>query len=511
VTLVLEATPFAERAAVDFRPLGAKRKGALDPGLRSACWASGRAVGNLERLFSGEVLCVTTGQQPALFTGPLYTVYKALTAAALAELLAERLGEIVVPVFWVAGEDHDFAEANHTYLLTVANEIERLSLRERPPEAPLTPLYREAVGVEVEELLDRVMKLTPETEFRPAVLGWLEKHYRPERDLASAFAGALAELLGDFGVVVFQPTDPGAKRAMTPFFVRLLEMAPELDRSLAEQRDRLRSSGLEAPIEVGDGACTVMLECRLGRDRLILEDGHFAARRGGERWSLAELIRLAEAEPERFSPNVLARPVIEAALFPTVAYVAGPAEYVYLRQSEPLYRALGVERQAVVTRWSGRVVEQRVAKVLAKYGISAEDLMFPEGQLEARLVRDEMPDEAEAALEELRAVLEREYGRLEEAVKGIDPTLVKPVRSARNEALVASRELEKKIVHHLKQKNQILISQLAKARHNLFPLGKPQERVLNAIPYLARYGREFLVQVFAVCKVHALATLGGDP
>jgi bacillithiol biosynthesis cysteine-adding enzyme BshC len=438
-------------------------------------------------------------------------LYKALTAAAVAELLGERLGETVVPVFWVAGDDHDFAEANHIYLLTAWNEIERIALRERPPEAVLTPLYRELVGAEIGGVLERVSELTPETEFRPSVLEWLRNHYRPDRDLASAFSGALAELLADFGVVIFRPTDREAKRAMAPFFVRLLEMAAELDRALAGQRDRLERRGLEAPVQVGDGACTVMLECSLGRDRLIIEDGHFVARRGGKRWSLQELIELVEREPQRFSPNVLARPVMEAALFPTLAYVAGPAERAYLRQCEPLYRALKVEQQAVVARWSGRVVEKRVAKVLEKYGITADQLQLPEGQLEARLVREEMPTDAQAALSELRALVQREYGRLESAVKEIDPTLVKPVQSARNEALVATRELEKKIVHHLKQRNEILVSQLAKARQNLFPLGKPQERVLNVIPYLIRYGREFVTQAFAACRAHALAMLDSDP
>ncbi len=511
MTLVFEATPFAERGAVDFRPLVARRRRTLEPSLRDAFSASGRASENLELLFSGEVLCVTTGQQPGLFTGPLYTVYKALTAAAVAQLLSERLETPVVPVFWVAGDDHDFAEANHTYLLTVANEVERLSLRQRPAEAALIPLYREAVGAEVQGLLERVRELTPETEFRPGVLDWLGKHYRPDQDLASAFSGALAELLADFGVVVFRPTDQRAKRAMVPFFIRLLEMAQELDRSLAEHRNRLRSRGLEAPVEVGDGGCTVMLECSLGRDRLILEDGYFVARRAGERWSLRELIGLAEREPERFSPNVLARPVVEAGLFPSLAYVAGPAEHAYLEQCEPIYRALGIEQQVVLPRWSGLVVERRVAKVLEKYGVTADDLRLPEGQLEARLVRQEMPTQAQVALAELRAVLQREYGRLEEAVREIDPTLVRPVHSARNEALVASRELEKKIVHHLKQKNEILVAQLAKARCNLFPLGKPQERVLNIIPYLVRYGQEFLAEASAVCKRHALAMLEGDP
>lgn len=510
--LVFQPTAFADGALpADFRALAARRRKALDPELREAFVAAGKGRDNLALLFSSQALCVTTGQQPGLFTGPLYTVYKALTAAALAKVLSDRLGTSVVPVFWVAGDDHDFAEANHIHLLTAENTVERLALRERPPEAPLTPLYQEPVGAEVQELLAAVRQLTRETEFRPWVLSWLEKHYRPETDLASAFSGALAELLGDFGVVVFQPTHPSAKRAMVPWLIRLLERAEDLDRALAGEAERLKREGEAVSVAVGEGATTVMLESSLGRDRLMLEEGRFVSRRGGERWTREELVQLAARQPQRFSPNVLARPVVEAALLPTLAYVAGPGESLYLRQCDPLYRELGVERQAVVPRWSGRVIEQRVAKVLEKYGITPQDLQLPEGQLEARLVQGDMPRAAEEALEALRAAVEREYGRLEAAVAEIDPTLLKPLRTARNEALAASKEIEKRILSQLKRRNATLLDQLAKARHNLFPLGQPQERVLNVVPYLIRYGTEFLKQAFAACEVHALATVGRDP
>lgn len=487
VTFEPTPTPLPHPVRVDLEELSGRAR-PVRSDLRAAFLAQGAARENLDRLFGNQALCVTTGQQPGLFTGPLFTIYKALTAIALARVASSRLDRPVTPVFWVAGDDHDFAEANHLYLLTPANQVERVTLRDRDSSAPLTPLYREPLGSETTRVLDAVVANTPATEFRPNVVAWLERHYRPDADLASAFSHALAELLGDQGLVVFQPTHPAAKRAMAPFLVQLLDGAADLERSLADRARQLVAAGSGAPVPVGDGASTIMLEAAMGRDRLVLQDGAFATRRAGERWSTSRLHQVAQESPERLSPNVLARPVIEAALLPTLAYVAGPGEIAYLPQAAPIYQTLQVEPQAVVSRWSGRVIESRIAKVLEKFGIAAEALAGPEGQLEAELVRGEIPAAAREALHALREAIEREYRRLTTAAVDLDPTLRKPVESAKHGALANLSDVEKRLVSHLKQHNDILVSQLAKARNNLLPLGKPQERMLNVSPFLIRYG-----------------------
>ncbi len=502
--LDFEATPIAGGLPPDPGRLDAARAIRLSPDLRPAFLAQGAARENLDLLFGG-ALCVTTGQQPGLFTGPLYTVHKAVTAVALARALAARLGHAVVPVFWVAGDDHDFAEGNHTYVLGASNDVEHLVLRERDPSAPLTPLYREPVGDDVARLFGALRAGLPETEFRPAVLEWLERHYRPEADLAGAFAETMSELLGPLGLVVFQPTHAAAKRAMTPWLLRVLEGAAPLNEALVRQAAELQRAERAAPVGVGDGATMVMIEGRLGRDRLLLDGNGYVGRRAGERWTGAELARLAAEDPQRLSPNVLARPAIEAVLLPTLAYVAGPGELAYLPQAEPVYRALGVPAQAAVPRWSGRVMEARVRKVLEKYRIPVDGLNQPEGRLEASLVAEELPTAARDALATLRAAQTREYERLAEAAASVDPTLRKPIESARNTALGGLADIEKRLVGHLKKQNEILLQQVDKARRNLFPLGQPQERVFNVASYAVRYGPAFLDAVLAACAAHAAA------
>ncbi len=500
MTVTFDPTPLGKTTTGGLDALQREPAELLDRELRSAFIAEGAAVERLGRLCNGTALCVTTGQQPGLLTGPLFTLYKALTAIALAGALERYHGRPVVPVFWVAGDDHDYAEANHLYLLTVANEIERLSLRDREVQEPSRPLYRELMGPEIGEVIDAHRLHTPDTEFREPVLEWVSRHYRGGADLATAFAGAVAELLGPYGLVVFRPTQHAAKRAMAPLLLRTLEQASELDVALAERARELQGIGEAVPVAVGDGAAPVMLEGSLGRDRLVVDRNRFVARRSRESWTFSEIEAIARTEPERLSPNVLLRPVVEAALLPTLAYVAGPGELQYLPQCQPLYERLGVTPQTPFPRWSARIVETRVRKVLDKYAICAEDLNAADGQLEASLVRGDMPAQATQALTELRRTLGTEYERLREAAEQVDATLRKPVQAAEHSALTGLADIEKRIITHLKKQNDIVVQQLAKARSNLYPLSKPQERVFNVVAYLIRYGPDLLASALGAVE-----------
>jgi len=417
-----------------------------------------------DRLAAGEVLVVTTGQQPGLFTGPLYTIYKAFSAAALARRLERERNVPVVPVFWVAGDDHDFAEANHVTVLNAGGEAVRIVLRERPADGLLLPLFRERCGPEIGAALEQLRAALPDTEFKADVLSWLEASYRPDTNLADACADALNRLLAPRGIAVFRAHDPAAKRAAAPFLLRALD------------------------VQLPDGLSPVLVEGSAGRDRLRGDGDAPVTRRSGERFTLAALERIAAESPERLSPNVLLRPVIEAALFPTVAYAAGPGELDYLPEAAPLYAHLGVAPQTPVPRWSGFLLESRVEKVLERYGLTPADFAGPPGALEARLARDTVPPEIADTLVRLRAELDLHYARLGTEIARVDPNLERSVQSARNAALAGTHDVEKKLVASLKRGNETLTGQLARARAALAPDGKPQERVLTVASFLVRYG-----------------------
>jgi uncharacterized protein YllA (UPF0747 family) len=426
-----------------------------------------------DRLAAGDVLAITTGQQPALFTGPLYTIYKALSAVALARRVERERGVPVVPVFWVAGDDHDFAEANHAAVLGRDGELVNIVVRERPHEAPQLPLFRELLGPDINAALAALDAALPDAECKADAKNWLGAYYRPEANLADAGAQALNHLLGGRGLAVLRPYDRNAKRAAAPWILKALD------------------------VTLPDGLTPVMVEGELGRDRLRKDGDRFVTRRSSEAFSRAQLEQIAAEAPERLSPNVLLRPVIEAALFPTLAYVGGPGEMEYLPEAAPLFKSLGVAPQAHVPRWSGIIIEARVEKVLAKHGLAPADFSGPAGALEARIAKGELPPELAESLKALRDDVETRFARISGDVQQLDPTLERTVQSARNAALAGTNEIEKKLIASLKRTQGTLVSQLTRARAALMPDGKPQERVLTVASFVARYSMSLLDEIDA--------------
>src|SRR5690349_21898812 len=356
-------------------------------------------------------------------------------------------------------------------------------------------MYRQPLGEGVQPALEALAGGLPTSEFRDATLAWLGRHYQPEATVAGSYAGAMAELLGPLGILCFDSTHPAAKRAIAPHLLTALRTARALDEDLDRWAEAQGATARTSGITVGDGAALVMLEASLGRDRLVQDGDGFMTRRSRERFDLAALERIAAQEPTRLSPNVLLRPVVESAILPTVAYLGGPGELRYLAMTPPIYQRLGIPRQRPLPRWSGILVEPRVDRVLEKFGLELADLLSAPGAVEAKVVRSQLPGEVDAALARLRAATDEGYGVLERTATEIDPTLARPAQSARQQALGGTQELEKKLVQHLKKRQDTELAQLARARTAVIPGGKPQERVLTIAPFLARFGPGLLTDL----------------
>jgi len=483
VTFSILDTPLAERPA-----LPGLRDAAWNPALAPAIVAAPGVEPLLARLMLPGALVVTTGQQPGLFTGPSYTVTKALSARALAAVLERRWSRPVIPVYWVPGDDHDFEEVANVAWLGADGELVREALPSRAPDAPMITMARQPLGSEVGRSLEAFAASFVDRETSGPTIEWLSRHYRPEATVAGAFASAMAELLAPYGVLVLDSTHAAVKAAAAPWILRALAASAEIDADLAARSARLVSDNQDPGVPVGDGASLGFLETRFGRDRLVGTETGFITRRGREAFSLADLERIAEREPERLSGNVLLRPVLESAVLPTVAYVAGPGELRYLALTPSLYQRLGVSRQLPVPRWSGLLVEPRVERILKKFGATLEELQADGGTLEARLARLALPEGTDAALAALRSSIETGYAPVIQSAASVDPTLERPAAAARGQALHAVDRLEKKLLQHARKRESVELGQVARARLSVRPLGKPQERVLSMAGFRARYG-----------------------
>lgn len=502
MTIRFQATPLKagggnprEAAKARQRPAG---NGAIAPSLL----AVGAAEPNLAALLGGGALAVTTGQQAGLFTGPLFAVLKALSAAALAREMSEA-GTPVVPVFWVAGDDHDFAEINHCTVTAADGRPARVVLRERPADAPMLPAYREPVGADGAPALAALEALLPPSDARTGTMAWLARAYTPERSLAEAYASAMAELLGPYGVVVCRGWHGALKTAAREVLLGAGREAGAIDAALTAEAERLRARGTPVPVEVGQGMSLLMIEGAQGRDRLRINGAAFESRRSGEAVTLADLERVIANEPERLSGNVLLRPAVEAALFPTIGYFGGPGELAYLEQCGPVFAALGVPRPARLPRLSGLLIEAKVDKVLDKHQLTPQDLAQDEGSLLSRVAREGLPRKAAEALAVLRDAISNHYAAVQvEAVK-IERTLEKTVENARNQALMGSQEIEKKLVAALKRSNDTTVQQVARVRDQLYPDGVAQERVISAVSFLSRHGPQVTDLLFDAARSHA--------
>ncbi len=482
----IETTPLTARVAEP-----AQREGGVDPGAHAAFVPAAGSEAQLERLRDPRVLVVTTGQQPALFTGPVYTMYKALSAAVLARHLEARWDRPVVPVFWVAGDDHDWTEARSASWLDADDRLVTAALRERAASEPMRPLWQERLGAEVDVALERARATLPRSPHRDAALEWLARHFRPEATLAAASAAAVAQLLAPFGIVCFDPTHLAAKRAAARHIVKALGLAADLDRDLGRRATELVADGRDPGILVGDGATLVMVDGAQGRDRLVLDAGAYVSRRSGERYALGDLQRLAANAPERLSANVLLRPAIESALLPTVAYCAGPGELRYLPLAEPVFQRMRIHRPEPVPRWSGRVVAAHVDRASRKFGLSIGEIADPAVPVMARAAQGLVPASARRVTERLRQSLEAEYAALEREAVAIDPTLQRPATGALTRSLHALARIEQQLARGARRRHEIELRQLERARASLLPGGSAQERVLTAASFLARHGHGF--------------------
>ncbi len=450
---------------------------------------TGRA--RLERFVEEGGYMVTTGQQPGLFTGPLYSIYKGLTAIALAGTLEEQLGRPVLPVFWVGSEDHDWAEVNHTFALGADNTLQRFEVAD-PGGATKRPIYRIPLDASLEAAIAAFAEAFPATDRREEAMAVLRRCYPEGCTLDQGFRSVIDTLLGQLGLFTTDAADPVVKAVSEPVLAAAVLDAPEHERVLAATAGRLEDAGYATQVALLTGASNVFMEASGGRERLYPTEDGVRFHTSDRTVPFDEFHARAVEDPTLLSPNVLLRPVVESTVFPTLSYVGGPGEMAYFAQLGDYFALHGVRMPVVFPRVSVTLVETKIGKVLQKFDLKVSDLDRPFHEIASDFAREEVPADVREALGRIRGAVGQGAGALEGAAKAIDPTLKGPVQAARNAAFAAFADAEKKILQSVKRQSEIALGQMEKAQVNLFPGGAPQERVLNIFQYLVRYGQDLV-------------------
>ena len=345
--------------------------------------SSPKALANIERLRHGALTAVT-GQQVSLFGGPLFSIFKALTAVKLAEQ-ATAAGVDCVPVFWLATEDHDLAEVNHIALLSEQGPAEPFAVDSHGvSDAPVGTVK---FGHEIEPVVERAAALLGDSE----AATWLREAYRPGETLGSAFGRLFARLLGDWGVISLDPSDKEFHDLAKPLFRAAIERAAELDEELLTRGKAIEAAGYHQQVKVTP-ASTLLFEVKNGA-RIVIRrknnganGGEFVV--GDEKVSSEDLIDRIDSAPENFNPNALFRPVIQDYLLPTLVYTGGAAEVAYFAQAGVVYEKLLGRVTPILPRFSATLIEPKPERILERYQLGLPDvLQGPEKVREAIAAR----------------------------------------------------------------------------------------------------------------------------
>ncbi len=450
--------------------------------------AAERSLGQLARPDS---LAVVGGQQAGLFGGALLIYYKALTVIQTARYAERQLGRPVVPVFWIAGEDHDFEEANHVFVQEADGSESRIRI-ERPSGMRLavsrTPIGAAAWDAALAALSDSL----PDTEFKSGMLARLRNHVSDSPTLSLAFARLLAEWFGPDGLVLLDADDPALRELEGPMFRALIERNEELEQALGEGEKAVTRLGLPLQAETHPGSSNLFLHHETGRLLLSRENGRFTDRKGTVSLTRQEMLQMTVQTPDRLSTNALTRPLMQDFLLPVLAAVLGPSELAYWGVLRPAFESFGFRVPLLIPRQSFTYLEPPIFKLLDKYALTPELAISAWEERRAAWLSAQDHWDLEGTFRRAREQFLQLYAPVVQTVSSLQPGLAELSESNRDRILEQIAFLEQRSLDALSKRHEASLRQWDRIRSSLAPRGKPQERVYGTIHFWNRYGPDWL-------------------
>ena len=463
--------------------------------------SSAEAMKNIERLRSGSSVMVT-GQQVALLGGPAFALYKALSAIKRAQQLTDT-GVDCVPVFWLATEDHDFAEVSHNILRASDGSLHPVVIPSTAAEG--TPVGKIAIGEQGSEIIREAAKLLAESPFRE----WLAECYQAKETLGSAFGKLFARIFADFGLILLDPSDPALHQLAAPIYRDAAARSAEIVAALEERGRALERAGYHEQVKV-TAATTPLFADKDGIRTPIRRAGEgFLI--GDERCTPEELDSCIAQHPEKFSPNVLLRPVVQDFLLPTVAYFGGPAEVAYFAQVGVVYEKLLGSVTPILPRASATLLDTRAQRKLEHYKLSPGDCFRSEQELRELLAAKTLPPEIESIFSESDQQLNALVERITAVVTRLDPTLRDAAENSASKMRHQLQQLQSRAARAQAMRSTEVTRHAGILANTLYPNQKLQEREIAGISFLAQFGAGALQQIYDqidfTCTGHAMIAM----
>lgn len=450
--------------------------------------AAAKTLENIEKFKTQNAVAIFSGQQAVLFGGPLLILIKALTLVKTAAEHSKELNRPVIPIFWIAGDDHDFDEINHTTLLNRQTETTIVTYNSRPQtELPASEIKFEN-SQELEHAKALYKEALGETEFSPRLYELLNSSYQIGETFVSAFGKLMALLTHDLGLVFFNPGDSEVKKHALQFFKNLVDRQEELHALTSSTNQAIQDKGYHLQVQKAEGATHLFYN--LNGRKPVLRNGHkFTV--GDKTFTNDQLIECIEKEPEKFSPDVLTRPIFQSYLFPVLSQRGGPAEIAYLAQSAPIFELFDLPVPVYKSRPSATFIEKHFEKMMDEYKISFEELAGDIELVVNKVLARSFPENLEKVMANIRNSIEKQFETLKEISLDFDPALKDFAGQTFGKIDFALKNFESKLFATHKKKSQDLRGRIYRLWHALFPERGLQERAINFGYFVSKYGFDF--------------------
>jgi bacillithiol biosynthesis cysteine-adding enzyme BshC len=471
----------------------------------NAAWGAGsETLRNIELLREADCVAVVSGQQAGLFSGPLYTIYKALSAVKLAGCLTQRKTK-AVPVFWIATEDHDFIEVAKAEF--IARDC-RLAQVDVSPELHREnqPVGRVVIDNSIDGVLERLFEQLPSSEFTPDLEALLRDAWAPGRGYGEAFARMITSLVSLHGLVLLDPLDSRLKSLAAPLYAKAALKAHEIAIAIEVRSGRLVETGYHAQVTPSENSFPLFMHDAEGARHALVRtsEGKYGVKNSDVAYAAEEVSELALSQPERFSPNVTLRAVVQDYLLPTIAYYGGAAEIAYFAQTAEVYRLLERPATPILPRPSLTIVESHTGRGLERYGLGLEDLFPGPESVLARVVEEHLGAQAAQSFVKTEETVNGQLDDLREQLRAIDPTLADALETGRRKINYQLEGLRTRFHRAQMARDEAAHRQLIRAFEQLYPHKELQERHINITSLLARHGR------YVVDWIYNAINIGSD-
>ncbi|WP_409305323.1 bacillithiol biosynthesis cysteine-adding enzyme BshC [Peribacillus sp. SCS-155] len=457
---------------------------------------SDKVLTNIKDLQKEDSVVVIGGQQAGLLSGPLYTIHKVISIIKLAKQQEKALNKKVIPVFWIAGEDHDLAEVNHVY-----------ALKGEKPEKVAFPLYHPFKTMVSDLALDpesavkwieEIMETYGETDFTQELLDKSKSFLRKGGSFVDFFASLINDWFAEYGLLLLDAADPKLRKIESGYFLKLIDQAGPITEAVLEQQAFMREKGYKRIIEMESDAANIFYCDPEKNERILLQQSasNFKGKDGIPAFSKSELLAIADRSPERLSNNVVTRPIMQEMLFPVLAFISGPGEIAYWAELKRAFELFDIKMPPIIPRLNISILERGIATDIEETGVGLiEVLTAGTAEAEKRYLEEVKDDTVESLFAQTRANLEENHlkfsSKAGEFDKGLQPLLEKNRKILLGQLDFA----HSRFIKSTRERHSIVLEKYNRIETSLHPLGSPQERIWTVFYYLNKYGPDFIADL----------------